>query len=121
MKSLLLGLGFWLVVLVLPAAAQVQKFPYEAGLTGEDVYVRSGPGKKYYPTGKLKSGDHVIVHRHDPGGWYMISPPAGRLRTSRCRSRPRFRPRSPRVRRLVRRRGPQRRRRDSSPAVRERR
>lgn len=59
------------------AEAQVQRFPYEAAIGGDDVFIRSGPGKKYYPTGRLKSADRVLVFRHDPGGWYMIGPPAG--------------------------------------------
>ncbi|MCA9068315.1 MAG: hypothetical protein KDA84_05300, partial [Planctomycetaceae bacterium] len=41
------------------------------------AYVRSGPGKQFYPTAQLKRGERVTVHRHDPGGWYMIAPPAG--------------------------------------------
>ncbi len=61
-----------------PAAAQVRTFPYQAVIEVPEVDVRSGPGEKYYyPTGKLHRGDQVVVHRHDPGGWYMISPPAG--------------------------------------------
>ncbi len=59
------------------ALAQVQQFPYEANVQANEVYVRSGPGQRYYPTGKLKLGDRVVVHRHDPGGWFMIAPPAG--------------------------------------------
>lgn len=57
--------------------AQIQQFPYEAVVQADDVYVRSGPGKNYYPTGKVGNGDRVTVHRHDPGGWYMIAPPPG--------------------------------------------
>ena len=54
-----------------------QPVPYTAFVTAEDVYVRSGPGKNYYPTSKLKAGDTVEVYRHDPGGWYAIKPPEG--------------------------------------------
>lgn len=57
--------------------AQITRFPYQAVIEANDVDVRSGPGRKYYPTNKLNQGDRVIVHRHDPGGQYMISPPAG--------------------------------------------
>jgi hypothetical protein len=60
-----------------PASAQVREFPYEAVVQGDDVYVRSGPGQSYYATLKLELGDRVTVHRHDPGGWYMIAPPPG--------------------------------------------
>ncbi|NQT11468.1 MAG: SH3 domain-containing protein [Planctomycetes bacterium] len=51
-----------------------QTFPYTAYVTAADVYVRSGPGKDYYPTSKLKAGDAVEVYRHDPGGWCAIRP-----------------------------------------------
>ncbi|MBL8848846.1 MAG: hypothetical protein JNG89_04150, partial [Planctomycetaceae bacterium] len=60
-----------------PAWSQIEQFPYEATVQADDVHVRSGPGLRHYPTGKLNSGDHVTVIRHDPGGWYMIAPPAG--------------------------------------------
>jgi hypothetical protein len=57
--------------------AAASQFPYEAVVQSDDVEVRSGPGSSYYPTGKLKANSPVTVHRHDPGGWYMISPPPG--------------------------------------------
>ena len=53
------------------------EFPYEAYITRDDVYVRSGPGKNYYPTDKLSTGATVEVYRHDPGGWCAVRPPAG--------------------------------------------
>ena len=58
-------------------AAEEPTFPYTAYANTDDVYVRSGPGKNYYPTEKLKRGDAVEVYRHDPGGWYAIRPPHG--------------------------------------------
>ena len=58
------------------SAAQNAKCPYETTVESE-TYVRSGPGSKYYPTGKLRPGDKVVVQRHDPGGWFMIEPPPG--------------------------------------------
>jgi hypothetical protein len=69
-----------LAVLVCMTAvrAEERKFPYEAiidAADGENVW--SGPGSKHYPTMKLNRGDRVIVRRHDPGGWCMISPPEG--------------------------------------------
>lgn len=58
--------------------AQERQFPYDAIVQEDGVYVRSGPGEnKYYPTTRLSRGDRVSVHRHDPGGWFMIAPPAG--------------------------------------------
>jgi hypothetical protein len=58
-------------------AAPNVSFPYETVIEADETYVRSGAGTKYYPTGKLRLGDKVIVHRHDPGGWFMIAPPPG--------------------------------------------
>ena len=67
--------------LLLAPAAQAfndaADFPYAATVGSDNVIVRSGPGGRYYPTGRLSSGDRVIVHRHDPGGWFMVSPPQG--------------------------------------------
>ena len=62
---------------VAPIQAQDRKFPYEAVVDGDGEYVRSGPGPNFYPTDKLQRGEKVMVHRHDPGGWCMIAPPAG--------------------------------------------
>jgi hypothetical protein len=52
-----------------------REMPYKAYIASDDVYVRSGPGKNYYPTTKLAAGTEVEVYRHDPGGWYAIRPP----------------------------------------------
>jgi hypothetical protein len=59
------------------ARADVMQFPYEAVVQGDDVHVRSGPGKNYYATSQLTRNDRVTVVRHDPGGWFMIVPPEG--------------------------------------------
>ncbi len=59
------------------AQAQDRKFPYEAIVDVDGEYVRSGPGPNFYPTDKLKRGERVMVHRHDPGGWCMVAPPVG--------------------------------------------
>jgi hypothetical protein len=61
----------------LALAAEDGQFPYTAYANSDDVYVRSGPGKNYYPTDKLSRGDAVEIYRHDPGGWYAIRPPRG--------------------------------------------
>ncbi|MEX0715202.1 MAG: SH3 domain-containing protein [Planctomycetaceae bacterium] len=68
----------WITACLLVAsAAHAADFPYRAAIDGNEVYVRSGPGMSYYPTSRLNTGDEVTVHRHDPGGWYMIAPPPG--------------------------------------------
>lgn len=71
--------SFWVACAILAAenAYSQQGFPYEAVVGADDVYVRSGPGTEYYPTGKLKIGETVEVYRHDPGGWCAIRPPQG--------------------------------------------
>lgn len=60
------------------AQSRTEKFPYDAIIADDEVYARSGPGNKpYYPTARLRKGDHVTVIRHDHGGWFMIEPPPG--------------------------------------------
>lgn len=76
MRFFLLGWSATVLMLA-PAEAQIRKFPYEGLIESDDAYVRSGPGKQFYPTTQLKRGDRVKVFRHDPGGWYMVAPPAG--------------------------------------------
>lgn len=77
MRSLLLSTFVIFACGHVAAEAQDRKFPYQALVEVDGEYVRSGPGPSFYPTDKLRKGDKVTVHRHDPGGWCMISPPAG--------------------------------------------
>ena len=69
--------GFLFAILALGGARQALaiEFPYVAFVNSADVYVRSGPGRDYYPTDKLNKGEKVEIYRHDPGGWYAIRPP----------------------------------------------
>ena len=62
-----------------PLNAQVRKFPYDARVVVDEVYVRSGSGNnsQYYATQKLSRDAVVTVRRHEPGGWLMIDPPQG--------------------------------------------
>ena len=79
MRSILIAAGCALI-LQLSDCSPIQakdKFPYTAVVDSSTIYVRSGAGEQYYPTTRLRPGDLVEVHRHDPGGWYMISPPSG--------------------------------------------
>jgi hypothetical protein len=67
-----------LAFLATPAVFAASKVPpYEAVVESDEAFVRCGPGKDFYPTERLKRGDHVIVRRHDPGGWFMIDPLPG--------------------------------------------
>lgn len=59
------------------ASHAAEVFPYTAYINADDVYIRSGPGKNYYPTDKIPKGEPVEIYRHDPGGWYAIRPPQG--------------------------------------------
>ena len=77
MRLCLVAAGPLCLMLAMTASAQQKHFPYKAYVTSDDVYVRSGPGKSYYPTTKLKAGEVIEVYRHDPGGWYAVRPPAG--------------------------------------------
>jgi hypothetical protein len=69
--------AFFAAALLMFAAggAEAVEFPYTAYVNSPDVYVRSGPGKNYYPTDKLQPGEQIEVYRHDPGGWCAIRPP----------------------------------------------
>jgi uncharacterized protein YgiM (DUF1202 family) len=72
------SLALMALISLAPAAKAAElEFPYEAYINADDVYVRSGPGRDYYPTDKLRKGDAVEVYRHDPGGWLAIRPPRG--------------------------------------------
>jgi len=51
-------------------------FPYMAEITGENVYVRSGPGTNFYDCGKLNQGDKVKVIGKQ-FSWARIVPPPG--------------------------------------------
>lgn len=50
-------------------------FPYTAEITGNDVYVRSGPGTNFYHCGKLNAGEKVKVIDKQ-FSWSRIVPPA---------------------------------------------
>jgi uncharacterized protein YgiM (DUF1202 family) len=51
-------------------------FPYTAEITGDDVYVRSGPGTNFYHCDKLNKGEKVkVVDKQF--SWSRIVPPAG--------------------------------------------
>ncbi len=49
---------------------------FVAEVTGNDVYIRSGPGTNFYQCGKLFDGDHVQVVKAEQG-WSCVVPPPG--------------------------------------------
>src|SRR5436190_15812659 len=68
-----------LALIALPRMAAAQTLPAEMTVTVSEVEVRSGPTKEYYPTGKLRFGDRVLVVREskDQPGWLAVRPPHG--------------------------------------------
>jgi SH3-like domain-containing protein len=69
-----------LLVWGLTVSAQAQQpdrsTPRQGEVTGNDVYVRSGPSTNHYPTIKLSAGAHVSIVG-ESGDWYEIVPPEG--------------------------------------------
>ncbi len=55
--------------------AGTPSFPYMAEITGDNVYVRSGPGTNFYYCGKLNKGDKVKVIGKQ-FSWARVVPPA---------------------------------------------
>lgn len=49
---------------------------YRAKISGDNVYVRSGPDHNYYPVGRLSRGQTVDVFG-EQYGWLKITPPQG--------------------------------------------
>lgn len=60
--------------------ASAQQTPAPANrqieVTGNNVYVRSGPSVNHYPVCKLNAGDRAVLVG-EQGTWYEILPPAG--------------------------------------------
>jgi len=56
--------------------SETPSFPYLAEITGNDVYIRSGPGTNFYQCGKLNKGDRIKVLGRQ-FSWSRIVPPAG--------------------------------------------
>ncbi len=54
----------------------IPSFPYIAEITGDNVYVRSGPGTNYYSCGRINKGNRVKVVSTQ-FSWSRIVPPAG--------------------------------------------
>ena len=56
--------------------SNIPSFPYFAEITGDDVYIRTGPGTGFYRSGKFQKGDKVQVV-DSQFTWSKIIPPAG--------------------------------------------
>lgn len=52
-------------------------YPYDAVITGDSVYVRTGPGSAFYEWGKLYKDDKVKIMGDRDGVWSMIQPLEG--------------------------------------------
>lgn len=52
-------------------------YPYDAEITGDNVYVRTGPGTTFYDWGKLYKGDKVKIMGDSDGVWSKIQPLEG--------------------------------------------
>lgn len=59
-----------------PSTVAPAPTPFVAQVTGNDVYIRSGPGTHTYHCGKLFDGDRVQVVKSEQG-WSCIVPPPG--------------------------------------------
>jgi uncharacterized protein YgiM (DUF1202 family) len=61
------------------APAFGQSYPAEAIILQNEVEVRSGPSKTFFPTSKLNKNDKVVVLREskEAQGWLEIQPPKG--------------------------------------------
>ena len=66
-------------VLALAVPAFGQSYPAEAIIFQNEVEVRSGPSKTFFPTSKLVKNDKVVVLREskEAPGWLEIKPPVG--------------------------------------------
>lgn len=73
----ILSAVLFLAVPVSLVQGQSRDFPYQAKVVDEELFVRSGAGDSWHATQRLRKDTVVTVHRHDPGGWYMIEPPDG--------------------------------------------
>ncbi|MBQ6109347.1 MAG: SH3 domain-containing protein [Thermoguttaceae bacterium] len=67
----------FLFIVCLCTSVQAQTFPYRATVCEPEAFVRSGPGRDFYPTDKLRNGDTVEVYKHTVDGWCAIRPPLG--------------------------------------------
>jgi len=72
----LVSIGFAQETTSSSGGAGTLSFPYMAEITGDNVYVRSGPGTNFYDCSKLNQGDKVKVIGKQ-FSWARIVPPSG--------------------------------------------
>jgi uncharacterized protein YraI len=72
----LVSIGFAQTTTSSSDTADTLSFPYMAEITGDNVYVRSGPGTNFYDCSKLNTGDKVKVIGKQ-FSWARIVPPPG--------------------------------------------
>jgi hypothetical protein len=66
---------FLVAAALTPAAAA--EFPFEGYVAADSAEIASGPGRRFYVTGKVPRGTKVEVYREDDAGWLAIRPPEG--------------------------------------------
>jgi hypothetical protein len=78
MRQHILFTTFASLFVTIPAFAQTIS-PGPATIVLQEVEVRSGPSKTFFPTSKLYRNDQVLVVREskEAPGWYEIKPPTG--------------------------------------------
>jgi hypothetical protein len=57
-----------------PGAPAAKVFPYAGSITGDSVYIRSGPGLYYYPVMSVNKDTRVTVEG-EANGWLALDPP----------------------------------------------
>jgi hypothetical protein len=70
-------LGTFLVLVITTTSMAGETFPYKVAVNTNGATIRSGPGTKFYPTGKLDVGEDVEVYQRKAGGWLAVRPPQG--------------------------------------------
>jgi len=58
-------------------ASLAAEFPFDGYIAAPQAEIASGPGRRFYTTGKLPLGTKVVVYREDDAGWLAIRPPEG--------------------------------------------
>lgn len=69
-----IGVSIFAATFIVAGSARAQERSGE--VTGNDVYVRSGPSLNHYTVCKVNAGDRVTIVG-EQGGWYEILPPPG--------------------------------------------